>query len=109
MTAMAAAQEETAAPVAAPAPRKRRGGSVPGLSHPGAGVDIDPAKLREIRQNRGLSRSKLAGQIGRATDTVAKYEAADPRYRRRPKEDVFARMCKVLRVRPSELKPDKRR
>jgi len=82
------------------------------IKRPGAGVDIDRARLIRLRQDRLLSRAQLAeamsdpeprGDDGYSItpDAIAKIENGW----RRPKVITLARMCKALGCDPEDLLP----
>jgi len=58
----------------------------------------DGMKLREIREEKGVSQAELGKQIGVARQTIAAWENGD----REPSVLQFSKVCKVLKV-PMEL------
>jgi transcriptional regulator with XRE-family HTH domain len=66
---------------------------------------VDAARLQEIREERGLSTTRLAAllsaKLGRTVhqSTVSKYENGA----RQPRPDMFNAMCGVLEVERDEL------
>jgi transcriptional regulator with XRE-family HTH domain len=64
-------------------------------------VDIQPATLRRIRQDRALTQQALADKADVTPSYLHKLETG---HRTRPSEDVVARLCAVLDIEPYVLR-----
>jgi transcriptional regulator with XRE-family HTH domain len=72
------------------------------VTHPAAGVDLDPAKLTRLREEHAWSRQNLAQKAGVTRDSISKYENGA----RRPKPGTLQALCEVLDCQPGELLRD---
>lgn len=56
-------------------------------------------RIREYREERGMSQKELADKIGVSNSRVSNWEQGI----NRPDADILADLCRVLKVSPSEL------
>jgi len=62
-------------------------------------IDIDPAKLREAREKRGLSQAKAAQSVGVQKAAISKVELGQGL----PSANILARLCELYGVSISEI------
>lgn len=62
-------------------------------------VRFDPARLRAVRKERGLSQEQLAERLGQDRVTIVKYEAGS----RSPRASTVTKMATVLDIDVKEL------
>lgn len=60
---------------------------------------INVLKLREIRQNKGLTQAKLASMLGVSQQAIASYENGA----RKLDQNQIIKLCLMLEVTPDEL------
>lgn len=63
-----------------------------------ASVAIDAAKLREMRQDQGLTQQTLAAKCGLTSQYVSQLETG---YRTRVSPPTFVRLCNALHITPT--------
>lgn len=66
-------------------------------------MEINIARLVELRQDRGWGQRELAAAVGMSVRTIEKYELEGPQGRR-PSPAAFARLAAALGVEPQELR-----
>lgn len=64
-----------------------------------ASVAIDAAKLREMRQDQGLTQKDLAAKCGLGWKYVSQLETG---YRTRVSPPTFVRLCDALNIAPTK-------
>lgn len=57
-------------------------------------IDIDPAKLREARERKGLSQAKVASAVGVQKAAISKIEVGQGL----PSANILARLCELYEV-----------
>lgn len=57
-------------------------------------VDIDPQKLRTVRENKGLSQKWIAGQLEIGKASYSSYECGESR----PSYQTVERLCEILDI-----------
>lgn len=57
-------------------------------------IDIDPAKLREARERKGLSQAKVASAVGVQKAAISKIEVGQGL----PSANILARLCELYGV-----------
>jgi transcriptional regulator with XRE-family HTH domain len=62
-------------------------------------IDIDPAKLREAREKRGLSQAKAAQSVGVQKAAISKVELGQGL----PSANILARLCELYGVAISDI------
>lgn len=62
---------------------------------------VSGPQIKQWRELRGLTQEQLADRLGIARPTLANWESTDPR--RQPTATNFKALCRVLRVKASEL------
>jgi transcriptional regulator with XRE-family HTH domain len=62
-------------------------------------IDIDPAKLREAREKRGLSQEKAAKSVGVQKAAISKVELGQGL----PSANILARLCELYGVSISDI------
>jgi transcriptional regulator with XRE-family HTH domain len=60
-----------------------------------ASVEIDPEKLRELRQEQGFKQTALAERCGISSQYVSQLETG---FRKRVSPDLFVRLCDALSI-----------
>lgn len=79
-----------------------------GIRRPASGIEIDPRKVRSMRERRALNRQELAEMTimpnGRpmSRDALAKIENGF----RRPKPSTLRALCEALDCEPDDFLPD---
>ncbi len=79
-----------------PKPRARRVATRTGARYP---LDHEPAALRRLRVERGLSQAEVAAAAGTSAGHLSELE----RGTRNPSPALLGRLAEVLKVRPRDL------
>lgn len=62
-------------------------------------IDIDPAKLREARERKGLSQAQVAQSVGVQKAAISKIEVGQGL----PSANILARLCELYGVDISDI------